>query len=420
MIGFVVPFVFSILVYIGSCANSCTGKPNMLPINENDYVFVSQNTNAKLYTTKNIDPPISIVHLYGTPYQMGLAQGQILKPYISNLVPAVMSFLEAQIGQAINFLPQWLRDVIEVEGLDAALELTYYATRDYTPSYFYDELKGLSDGTGIDYQTLINIHMFPELIQAACSMVGAWGDAIKNTTGSLYQLRALDWTTNGPFQQFPALLVYHPNPGNGNSYSILTFAGFIGALTGFSSSPVGICEKVWISYNGTENRFGYPWHFLLRDILQFDHDITSGLNRIINAQRTCSIHVGLGDPVNKFRVVEYSYDYVTIYNDQNYPVYPAHPRMEDLLYVNKHVQPSNDPCLGQLLEQQYGAIDPAYLIQHVTAEHQTGDTHAAVYDFKQNVIYVVIASPWINGSYTPAYDRQWTKFDMTALFNEKL
>jgi len=284
---------------------------------------------------------------------------------------------------------------------------------------FFDEIKGISDGSGIDYQTLINIHMIPELTQAACSMVGAWGEAIKNTTGTLYQLRALDWTTDGPFQLYPSLFVYHPNPGNGNSFSILSFTGFIGAITGFSSSPVGICEKVWLSYKGNENRFGYPWHFLLRDILQYDQDITSALNRIANAVRTCSIFIGLGDPVNKFRVIEYSYDNVTIYNDQNYPEYPAHPRMANLLYVNKHVQPSNDPCLGDLLQEQYGAIDPLYLIQHVTAVHQTGDTHAAVYDFANNWIYVVVASPFVNGSYVPAYDRQWTKFDMTQLFSEK-
>lgn len=31
-------------------------------------------------------------------------------------------------------------------GLEAALDLTYYLTVDYTPSVFYDELRGISDG----------------------------------------------------------------------------------------------------------------------------------------------------------------------------------------------------------------------------------------------------------------------------------
>jgi len=292
--------------------------------------------------------------------------------------------------------------------------MTYYATRGYTNPYFFDELRGIADGSGVDYQTLVNLHMLPEVTQAACTMVGAWGSAVAN--GSFYQLRALDWTTNGPFQQWPAVIVYHPNAGNGHPYAILSFTGFIGAITGYSSARVGISEKVWYSYTGSESRIGVPWHFLLRDILQFDRSIDDALNRIGNAQRTCSIHVGIGDPVNKFRAVEYSHDYVQIYDDITYPEYNGHPKMNNLIYINKHVQPSADPCLGDLLKVQYGSIDSEYLIRHVVAEHQTGDTHAAVYDYANNFIYVVIAGPYVNGTYTPAYDRQWTKFDMTQLF----
>jgi len=285
-------------------------------------------------------------------------------------------------------------------------------------STFFDELKGIADGSGMDYTSLINIHMLPELIQASCSMVGAWGKAVHSTSPTaLYQLRALDWITDGPFQKWPALIVYHPNEGNGHPYAILSFTGFIGALTGYSSSSVGICEKVWLSYTGMQNRMGTPWHFLLRDILQFDDDLTDAQNRIINAVRTCSIHVGVGDPVNKFRVVEYSYENATFYNDYNFPAYPEHPLIPGVVYLNKHKQPSTDTCLADLLKAQYGSIDADYLIQ-VAAIHQTGDTHAAVYDYDADAVYAVIASPMVSGQFTPAYDRQWTKFDMTKLFNE--
>jgi hypothetical protein len=78
---------------------------------------------------------------------------------------------------------------------------------------------------------------------------------------------------------------------------------------------------VWDAYNGTKSRSGYPWHFLTRDILQFDPDIDSALSRIANTQRTCSIWIGLGDYTNQFRAVGYSYDYIDIYDDMNYPSY---------------------------------------------------------------------------------------------------
>uniref|UniRef100_A0A6B2L4U1 Acid ceramidase N-terminal domain-containing protein n=1 Tax=Arcella intermedia TaxID=1963864 RepID=A0A6B2L4U1_9EUKA len=399
------------------CANSCPGKPNLLPFNENDLHFVKSVPNGKLYQTSNIDPAISVVHLYGTPYQMGYAHGQLLKDLVDEFIPQVMQYLEDKVGTVLQFLPVWLQKIIEVEGLYAALELTYYATREYVDQRWIDEIQGIADGSGLDYQSIANLHVFPELIQAACSIVGAWGDSIKNTNGTLYQLRALDWSVDGPFQKWPALFVYHPNSDNGHPFSILSFAGFVGAITGYSSAPVGVCEKVWLSYNGTENRFGIPWHYLLRDILQFDSDVSDAITRIANAKRTCSIHVGLGDPQN-FKLVEYGYDYIQVYDDVNYPVYEGHPKMKNLVYVNKHKQPSKEPCLGEALQEGYGSIDAEYLIRYVAAPHQTGDSHAAVYDFAQDSIYVSIASPYINGSFVPAYDRQYTKFNMTQLFSE--
>lgn len=193
----------------------------------------------------------------------------------------------------------------------------------------------------------------------------------------------MDWAVNGPFQQFPAVLVYHPSANNTNNFSLFSFVGFVGALTGVSDSPVGICEKVWLKYNGTSSREGIPWHFMLRDILMWDKSVDDAINRVNQASRTCSIFIGVGDPENKFRVMEYSYEVcqfarnfnlgqsVTVYDDKNYPEYPGHPRKEGLLFVNKHTQPSTDPCLGGYLDSQYGEITYDTFIQ-AAALHRTG------------------------------------------------
>jgi hypothetical protein len=106
-------------------------------------------------------------------------------------------------------------------GVEAALEATWWLVESYVPEYWTDELKGLADGSGMDYMEVVRLHMIPEVIQAQCSMFGAWGPAIANTSGSLYQLRALDWSVNGPFQQFPTFIVYHPDQGH--PFSILSW-----------------------------------------------------------------------------------------------------------------------------------------------------------------------------------------------------
>jgi len=64
--------------------------------------------------------------------------------------------------------------------------------------------------------------------------------------------------------------VYHPEAGNGHAYAVLTWSGFVGAITGYSSVEMGICEKVWLNYKGKSSRAGIPFTFLLRDILQYD------------------------------------------------------------------------------------------------------------------------------------------------------
>eukprot|EP01121_Diplochlamys_sp_Union-15-3_P011240 TRINITY_DN3231_c0_g3_i2.p1 TRINITY_DN3231_c0_g3~~TRINITY_DN3231_c0_g3_i2.p1 ORF type:complete len:430 (-),score=64.57 TRINITY_DN3231_c0_g3_i2:65-1327(-) len=394
----------------------CSGSPNLLPVGS-DLSFVASTSNGKLYQAKSVEPPLNVLHVSGTPYQMGFAHGTLLKTQIQTLVPDVLNYIYSQVDSAIDFLPEWIRKVIEEYGVAAALDAEHLATEAYTPQYFFDEIRGIADGSGVDYDELIQIHMFPELIKASCSMVGASGSAIAKTNGTLYQLRALDWSTDGPFQLFPQVLVYHPD--NGHPFSILSWAGFIGAISGYSSAPIGICEKVWLSYNGSDSRFGIPFHFLLRDILQFDKTIDDSLSRIINADRTCSIWIGLGDPVNKFRAVQYSYDYVNIYNDKNFPEYKNHPRMDGLVYVDKHVQPSTNPCLSSLLQQHYGSIDALTMFQHITAELETGNMHIAIYDFATSFMYVSNASPYINGTYTPAYKRPFVQLNMNELFSQK-
>jgi len=92
--------------------------------------------------------------------------------------------------------------------------------------------------------------------------------------------------------------------------------------------------------------------------------------------------LGLGDGhTNQFRAIEYSYEEVNVYSDWNFPEYPAHPRMKGLVYINKHTQPSYDPCMAQVLKEHYGSLDPLITIKYITALTQSGNNHIAVYDF---------------------------------------
>jgi hypothetical protein len=55
-----------------------------------------------------------------------------------------------------------------------------------------------------------------------------------------------------------------------------------------------------------------------------------------------------------------------------------------------------------------------------TVNAYTLDMHIAIFDYAANFVYVSNASPYINGQYIPAYDRQFIRLDMTKLFNQTL
>ena len=46
---------------------------------------------------------------------------------------------------------------------------------------------------------------------------------------------------------------------------------------------------------GKESRFGVPFTFLLRDILQFDRTLDDAIKHINGSARTCDLILGVGD-----------------------------------------------------------------------------------------------------------------------------
>lgn len=402
-------------------SNNCKGTKNTQPVYTGAPVLLNTSAHGRLYWNQNVTPPLYILHAYGSPYDMGFAHGELLKAQVNALIPEVFDWIFSQIEPYIAFLPVPLQKAIEELGVHGALDLTYELTKDYIPDYFMQEMQGIADGSGLRMQQVVQLMMFPELIKAGCSMYGAWGNATAQTDahGALFQLRALDWSTDGPFQQFPLVIVYHPD--DGHDFATLGWTGFIGALTGYSSAPIALCEKVWLAYNGTSSRRGVPWHFLTRDILQFDADINSAVSRMAGAERTCSIFIGLGDHTHQFVAVQYSHETVIVNDGFNSPTWDGHPKIQDVVYVDKHKQPSTDPCMGDLLQQYYGTLDAQAAIQ-ISALFQTGDMHIAVFDHAQKYMYVANASPAnaTGGGVTPAYDRAYVRLDMDAMFAQPL
>lgn len=109
----------------------------------------------------------TVVHVYGSPYSMGLAQGKMLKDEINKIIPAFFQHVEDEVENEITFLPKELQELIAKYGLDGALDITYELTKKYIPKYFLEELQGVADGAGIDYKLILRVHMLPELVKVS-------------------------------------------------------------------------------------------------------------------------------------------------------------------------------------------------------------------------------------------------------------
>ncbi|XP_041374954.1 protein dcd1B-like [Gigantopelta aegis] len=276
-------------------------KPNHISIDRRTPRLVKIVPNGKQYTVGSEQDTFDIVHVWGLPYDMGYAHGILQNKKAKDMVDQVWQYLEEQVTQALNktlhFKEWFLQDVANL-GLDAALDLELAATAKYTESSFFEEARGLADGSGADFMKILHIHLIGELTKGSCSMMGAWGSSVLKP-GSLLQLRSLDWAVDGPFKDFPQVTVYHPaNQSFGHDWANFGWTGWIGSITGMNSKKMAISE-IGVSFPddtfGDESRFGIPFTNILRDILNYDNTLDDSISRIANAKRTCDLILGVGD-----------------------------------------------------------------------------------------------------------------------------
>ncbi|XP_071103866.1 protein dcd1B-like isoform X1 [Haliotis cracherodii] len=408
---------------------SPSAVPNLLPVDTRPPTLVRTIKNAKLFTVGTGEDSYYVLHLYGTPYEMGFAQGSIVKDEATSMIQQVWQYMQDQIvggiTKKLKFL-DWFLDEVATFGLDAALDLELLATKKYTSQAFFDEVRGLADATGQDYKTILYIHLIGELTKGSCSMIGAWGDSLARN-GSLLQLRALDWAVDGPFKDFPQVTVYHPvNTTYGQPWANFGWTGWIGSITGMNSVKMAISE-IGVSFPdasfGKESRFGIPFTNILRDILQYDTTLNAAVQRITNAKRTCDLLLGVGDGKSKtFRGVEYSASTANFYDDATLqPLAVWHPRIKDVVYWGMDWEcPGYSQVLATQIQRNYGHLDASLVMRDVVSIVQTGNMQVAVYDLTENIAYLANARGSFESGPEYAYERQFVRMNMTQIFAEPM
>lgn len=313
---------------------------------------------------------------------------------------------------------------------------------EFVPQYIKDELDGIADGVcskligrcnATDWAlTLKQLNMLPELIRMACTMFGAYGEAVPVGSNTLVQLRALDFG-GGPFANYTVVQV-HRDPNSFQEFVSISFPGFAGVITGIASKGIGISEKVWMDYSkgfstAPGSYKGEADVLVLRRILEFAKNRNDAEAMLSASNRTWGMWVGIGDyDTMVFETNVYKQAQNIPYNDDTVSSQTGQPPMKNLVYVDKHPQPSGDGPFGSLptvLKAYYGNItlDSAKII---TQYHGSGDLHIAIYDYAKQIMDISVGRVNSDGNYGPegvggsvweAHNRPYIRFNLPDLWN---
>jgi len=384
-----------------------------------------------------------VLHTWGTHVEMAYTHGYLMAPMLNTFVKvALPEFFKSQLAQIpIKKLPKWLQKIIaNAENKDAVslfetlLSAIFYREEKFiqkSKSGAMEEMAALAEGycaSGIEgsqcdekkfLRLIQNMNMIPELVKMTCSMFGAWGSATPD--GKLIQLRSLDFGS-GPFANYTLLTARHPTDG-GNDFVAVGFPGWSGAVTGFSTK-VALSEKVWETYNGTgiqEGQYdGEPDALVIRDIMQFANNIDDAVAFTEGITRTWAIFIGVGEvDGGQFRALGYRKKNLQVFGPDNISSVTHAPAFDDVVYIDKHPQPSHDNVtMPALMAKYHGSLDYSAAVQYIPRVMQSGDMHVAVYDFGARQAYVSVGLVTADGNYGKdgisgkACNRPYIKFDM--------
>ncbi len=236
--------IFLLFIFIVGIFNGCY-KTSLIKYNVFSKNGVTHFGNGYLYW----DDGVPFLSVEGTPYEMGLQYGVLLKKQL-NKVYSQLDHLEKSI---FRNLPVYLRPLI---GIFISVKLIFI--KHSLSAEFKDELRGISDGSGVSYEKLLLISMLPEIFNFSCTSF------VKIVKGHLIHGRNFDY-------YFPMIgknpLVIRYNPTNSVSYTLIGCVGYTGAYTGMND--YGITITVDASPIAHSNvKFALPVTYQVRRVLE--------------------------------------------------------------------------------------------------------------------------------------------------------
>jgi len=216
--------------------------------------FSSCNQQNKIEKIKSL----TILHLSGTPYERGLAHGQLLREEINITISKWKKVVEETSN---NTFDEVISDFFD--------NTTYVEIIKKTCPELLEEVYGISEGSGIDYETILAFQMSEEIDALSDELNNKHCTAIgMNRTDTEPTFLAQNMDPDQFLHGFPTLLHIIDKESKLESY-VYTFPGFIG-LDGLNSNGIAItCNSMsMLNYS----KHGLPVAFIVRSVLTQKHE----------------------------------------------------------------------------------------------------------------------------------------------------
>jgi hypothetical protein len=132
-----------------------------------------------------------------------------------------------------------------------------------------------------------------------------------------------------------------------------------------SEKGIGLSEKVWLVTGSDGAQAGHydgeSDVFVMRDVLELSPNRSAAEAYMTSDdRRTWAVWLGVGDyATQRLDIVGYREANLSAFTPETMPSVTSQPYMADLVYVDKHTQPSDSTELPGLLAAHYGSIDIA-------------------------------------------------------------
>jgi hypothetical protein len=224
-----------------------------------------------------------VLHVKGSPYEMGYQQGALLKDDIRELVRFLFDVKAKEFGEELKLSVGGLGIKPDAKAIIAGIAK---AQEKYVPKWYYEELRGLVDASGVPYDDILAANFIPELFH--CSGFALSGSATKG--GTLYHGRILDYGCDWRLQEHAVLVVAEPE--GKIPFANVTYAGFIGSVTGINAERVSLGE---MGGRGLGHWAGVPMAVLMRTALQDAHSLDEAVAVFRDQPRTCEYYYVIAD-----------------------------------------------------------------------------------------------------------------------------